>query len=131
MELKVPTAYIVAPHWTIWRIWSRGVDLAGRRGVLLAGLADTTPDGGGPPPVPACAAGMLNGSRLPAVATAAATMYLRTIALRDDIAAQRNATRPICNCQGRLVRFCSNIGGLRVLWAAHHGIPIGRAQLPR
>ena len=30
MELKLPTAYMVLPHWTIWRICCVGLDVAGR-----------------------------------------------------------------------------------------------------
>ena len=87
IELKLPTAYMVPPQSTSWRTCSVGLDAVARRGVLLAGAADTTPRGGGPPPVPACAAGMLNGSSPPAIATATATTYLRTIAPRRDVVA--------------------------------------------
>src|SRR5262245_38719024 len=52
---KVPTAYIVPPHCTSWRIcWTCGV-LAGRCGRLAGGVGCTTPAGGCSPPVPACA----------------------------------------------------------------------------
>ena len=30
MELKLPTAYMVPPHWTSWRICCVGLDVAGR-----------------------------------------------------------------------------------------------------
>ena len=50
----------------------------------LAGVADTTPEGGGCPPVPACAAGTL--SVTSPVAAAAAMMYLRT---RPPLTARR------------------------------------------
>ena len=78
ITLKLPTAYMVVPQRAIWRICSVGLDLVARRGVLLAGRADTAPGGGGWPPVPACAAGMLSGSTAPAVATTTAARYLRT-----------------------------------------------------
>ena len=78
MVVKVPTAYIVLPHCTSWRIcWTGLSAVAFRCGVLLAGVDDTTPDGGCSPPVPAWAAGTANASS-PA---AAATMmkYFRTL----------------------------------------------------
>lgn len=78
IELNVPTAYIVPPHWTSWRICWVVLDVAGRCGVFVAGNADTTPTGGCSPPVPACAAGA------PSVTMAAAAAngitYLRTAA---------------------------------------------------
>src|ERR1700733_15238524 len=57
MVSKVPTAYIVLPHCTSWRICCVVLSSAFRCGVLLAGTDDTTPDGGCSPPVPAWAAG--------------------------------------------------------------------------
>ena len=48
-----PTAYIVLPHCTSWRIcWMGLLALDFRCGVPLAGVADTTPGGGCSPPAP-------------------------------------------------------------------------------
>src|ERR1039457_1845395 len=47
MELKLPTAYMVPPHWAIWRTCCVGLDVAGRWGVLLAGGGGATPPGRG------------------------------------------------------------------------------------
>ena len=50
--LKLPTAYIVLPHWTIWRICSTADVVAGKCGIDVTGVASTGPGG-----VAACVAG--------------------------------------------------------------------------
>src|SRR5262252_8422564 len=68
--VKLPTAYILSPHCTIWRTSSTWGVEAGKCGNVVGGVADTTPAGVGSPPVPACAAGMENASSARAGTTA-------------------------------------------------------------
>src|SRR5262249_28252607 len=56
IAVNVPTAYIVPPHCTSWRICSTWLVFAGSCGKLVGGVGETTPAGGAPPTVPACAA---------------------------------------------------------------------------
>jgi hypothetical protein len=92
IELKLPTAYITPPHLASWRICSLGWDELARRGVLLAGVGDTTPAGGRSPPVPAWAAAMPSVSSPAAADTAVATMSLRTTGPPFLLFAQLNHT---------------------------------------
>src|SRR5215472_16090328 len=88
MVLKLPTAYIVWPHCTIWRtssIW--GVE-AGKCGNVVGGVADTTPAGVGSPPVPACAAGMETASNARAGTTAIRYFRIQAPYRRSPYSAQ-------------------------------------------
>jgi hypothetical protein len=69
ISVKEPTAYIVPPHCTSWRICCAGLSaVVFRCGVLDAGTAETAPDGGDTPPVPAAAKAPVNKTRKPATA---------------------------------------------------------------
>ena len=45
ISVKLPTAYMVEPHCTIWRIWNVLLVLTGKAGVRVRGEQVTAPDG--------------------------------------------------------------------------------------
>jgi hypothetical protein len=80
--VKKPTAYIVLPHCTIWRICWVGLSaVVFRCGVVAAAVVDTNPEGGATPPTPwaawvdAACAPVAHNARSPAAVPSVMTYF--------------------------------------------------------